>query len=47
MLPGDKYSCLHQASGIVASTLAEVYRFELWFHVADLNWRQAQLFICM
>ncbi|KAL8715305.1 MAG: hypothetical protein Q9225_006429 [Loekoesia sp. 1 TL-2023] len=33
--------------GIVASTLAEVYRFELWFHVADLNWRQAQLFICI
>ena len=41
------YSGLHESSGIAASTLAEVYRFKLWFHVADLNWRQAQLFICM
>ncbi|KAL8786222.1 MAG: hypothetical protein Q9213_002911 [Squamulea squamosa] len=33
--------------GIIASTLAEVYRFKLWFNDADLNWQDAQLFICI
>ncbi|KAI4232756.1 MAG: hypothetical protein LQ349_004798 [Xanthoria aureola] len=33
--------------GIVASTLAEVYRFEQWFHREDQNWHEAKLFICI
>ncbi|KAL8835412.1 MAG: hypothetical protein Q9176_006913 [Flavoplaca citrina] len=33
--------------GIVASTLAEVYRFKQWFNRADLNWHEAKLFICI
>ncbi|KAL8851306.1 MAG: hypothetical protein Q9221_003751 [Calogaya cf. arnoldii] len=33
--------------GIVASTLAEVYRFKQWFHREDLNWHEAKLFICI
>ncbi|KAL8992988.1 MAG: hypothetical protein Q9169_006678 [Polycauliona sp. 2 TL-2023] len=33
--------------GIIASTLAEVYRFKQWFDRADMNWNEAKLFICM
>ena len=33
--------------GIVASTLAEVYRFKLYFDASDSNWRQSQVFICV
>ncbi|KAL8862409.1 MAG: hypothetical protein Q9178_001418 [Gyalolechia marmorata] len=33
--------------GIIASTLAEVYRFQQWFYRADRNWQTAQLFICI